>query len=178
MYDRVISFHIASIVAEFTFRLKMVIFLKHLSADYSDDCLTNILLFTKRRQKHRTGREATCELNLSSYWPVHRQTLMTSERCSAPVNHPHGFLLIYGFRPVDKAAGDGLSGKLKGQLTKTNSACFPRDFLLDNMKQIHLRHRRPLKYCVVSLRRRHLNSSDCLLINMLFDLIKIFVWFG
>ena len=61
---------------------------------------------------------------------------MTSERCAVPLNHPHDFLLIYGFGPADKTAGDGLSEKLKGQPTKTNSAGFLRDFLLDNMKQI------------------------------------------
>lgn len=71
-------------------------------------------------------------MNFSDYWPEHRQTLMTSERCTAPLNHPHDFLLIYGFGPVDKTAGvgwgwgrvSGLLEKLKGQPTKTNSSCF------------------------------------------------------
>lgn len=95
-------------------------------------------------------------MNLSDCWPMHRQMLMTSERCTAPVNHPHDFLLIYGFRPVDKTAGDGLLGTLKGQPTKTNSACFLRDFLLDNMKQSHHRkHHRFLKYPVLSVRRHN-----------------------
>lgn len=76
-------------------------------------------------------------MNFSDYWP--RQTLMTCERCTAPVNHWHYFLLIYGFEPGDKTAGDGLSDKLRGQATKKNSSCFLTDFLLKNMKQIHQR---------------------------------------
>lgn len=108
--------------------------------------------FNKAHTKARCRKGGDLQDELQRLFAhTRRQTLMTSESCTAPVNHPRDFLLIYGFGPVDKTAGDGLLEKLKGQTTKINSACFLRGFLLDNMKQIHHRQHHQFKTpCLVS----------------------------
>lgn len=122
--------------------------------------------FNKAQTKRRTGREATCKMNFSDYWP-------TDKRWWHPrgaLNHPHDFLLIDGFGPLDKTAGEGLLEKLKGQ-PKTNSAYFQRDILLNNIKQTHQRRHRQFKVLschwedtintVCFFISHHLSNSDC-----------------
>ena len=72
--------------------------------------------------------------------------------------------------------------RFKGQPTKTNSACFPWDFLLNNMKQIHLRpHHRLKTLCLVIIKETpsklsiHYLNSYIIIYNFL-SKIFVLVW--